>query len=137
MMSFGDSVSTVFKKYAEFAGRATRPEFWWWILFTTLVSMLLASVPVPVWTATDQVQLGLAMTTTLAGMWSIAVLLPTLAVAVRRLRDAGCGWGNLFWIMLPVAGAIVLIVLFAQATRLAAPIPPQVAPPQQQQYSAV
>lgn len=131
MMSFGDSVATVFRKYAEFTGRASRPEFWWWIVFTTLVSMLLASVPVPVWTATDQGQLGLTMTTTLAGMWSIAVLLPTLAVSVRRLRDAGHGWGNLFWILLPVAGAIVLIVLLAQPTRLTSPA---AAPPQ---YSAV
>ena len=132
MMSFGDSVATVFKKYAEFLGRASRAEFWWWIVFTTLVSMLLASVPVPVWTSTDQGQLGLTMTTTLAGMWSIAVLLPTLAVSVRRLRDAGHGWGNLFWILLPVAGAIVLIVLFAQPTQLTSP-----AAAPNRQYTAV
>lgn len=126
MMSFGESVATVFKKYAEFPGRASRPEFWWWILFTTLVSTLLASIPVPVWTVTDQGQLGLTMTTTLASMWGIAVLLPTLAVTVRRLRDAGYGWGNLFWLLLPVAGAIVLIVQCAQPARVAvAAAPPQ------------
>lgn len=38
----------------------------------------------------------------------IAVLLPNLAVAVRRLRDAGYGWGNLFWILVPIAGIVGL-----------------------------
>jgi uncharacterized membrane protein YhaH (DUF805 family) len=127
MMSFGQAISTVFKKYAEFSGLAPRPEFWWWILFTTLVSMLLGSIPVPMWTVTDAGQLGITMTTALAGMWGLAVLLPTLAVTVRRLRDAGYGWGHLFWLLLPVAGAIVLIVLCAQPTRLTvqATAPPQ------------
>ncbi|MFH8250310.1 DUF805 domain-containing protein [Microbacterium sp. B2969] len=118
-MSFGQAISIVFKKYTEFPGRAPRSEFWWWIVFTTLVSMLLTSIPTPVWTITDQGQLALTMTTALASMWAIAVLLPTLAVTVRRLRDAGYGWGHLFWVLLPIAGAIVLIVLCAQPTRLA------------------
>jgi uncharacterized membrane protein YhaH (DUF805 family) len=51
---------------------------------------------------------------------------------VRRLRDAGHSWGNLFWILLPVAGLIVLIVLFAQPTRFMAP-----AASPSQQYTAV
>ena len=84
MMSIGQSISTVFKKYAEFRGLATRAEFWWWILFTTLVSMALSSIPVPMWTVTDQGQLALTMTTTLAGLWGLAVLLPTLAVTVAH-----------------------------------------------------
>ena len=53
----------------------------------------------------------------LAGLWSLAVLLPSLAVTVRRLRDAGYQWGHIFWLLLPVAGVIVLIVLCAQPTR--------------------
>ncbi len=51
---------------------------------------------------------------TVAGLWSIAVLLPTLAVSVRRLRDAGRQWTELFWILLPIAGLIVLIVRFCE-----------------------
>ena len=62
----------------------------------------------------------------LSGVWGIAVLLPNLAVAVRRLRDAGHGWGNLFWILVPIAGSSVLIVLLAQPTKPAArPRPPR------------
>jgi uncharacterized membrane protein YhaH (DUF805 family) len=53
----------------------------------------------------------------LAGVWGIAVLLPNLAVAVRRLRDAGYGWGNLFFILVPIAGIVVLITLWAQPTK--------------------
>jgi uncharacterized membrane protein YhaH (DUF805 family) len=43
-------------------------------------------------------------------VWSIAVLLPSLAVTVRRLRDAGRSWTQLFWLLLPIAGLIILIV---------------------------
>jgi uncharacterized membrane protein YhaH (DUF805 family) len=112
-MSFGQSIQTVFTKYAEFRGIASRSEFWWWVLFTALVSAALGSVPV--W----GLSFGNGVTTgsSLAGVWSLAVLLPSLAVTVRRLRDAGYQWGHLFWILLPVAGMIILIVLCAQPTR--------------------
>ena len=112
-MSFGQSIQTVFTKYAEFRGTAGRSEFWWWVLFTALVSTALGSVPV--W----GVSFGDGVTTgsSLAGLWSLAVLLPSLAVTVRRLRDAGYQWGHIFWLLLPVAGVIVLIVLCAQPTR--------------------
>jgi uncharacterized membrane protein YhaH (DUF805 family) len=62
----------------------------------------------------------------LAGLWGIAVLLPSLAVAVRRLRDAGFGWGNLFFILVPIAGIVVLITLWAKPTKAA--VPPTTAP---------
>ena len=57
----------------------------------------------------------------LAGLWGIAVLLPYLAVAVRRLRDAGYGWGHVFWILVPIAGIFVLITLWVQPTKAALP----------------
>lgn len=110
-MTFADAITTVFRKYAEFTGRATRPEFWWFVLFSTIVSTVLGSLnlatPQGVW----------AVGSSLAGAWSLAVLVPTLAVSVRRLRDGGRSWGNLFWILLPVAGLIVLIVLFCEPSR--------------------
>src|SRR6185437_15538021 len=48
-MTFFDAIKTVFRKYAEFGGRATRPEFWWWTLFTTLVSAALNALSVPMY----------------------------------------------------------------------------------------
>jgi uncharacterized membrane protein YhaH (DUF805 family) len=114
-MSFGEAIRTVFRKYAEFTGRATRPEFWWWALFNVLVASALNFFNVI--KIGDNAYLG----SLLAGVWSIAVLLPNLAVTVRRLRDAGYGWGNLFWLLVPIAGIVVLIVLLAQPTKAALP----------------
>jgi uncharacterized membrane protein YhaH (DUF805 family) len=114
-MSFGEAIQTVFRKYAEFTGRATRPEFWWWALFNLLVASALNFLNVI--RIGDNAYLG----SLLAGLWGIAVLLPNLAVAVRRLRDAGYGWGHLFWILVPIAGIFVLITLWVQPTK--APVP--------------
>jgi uncharacterized membrane protein YhaH (DUF805 family) len=53
----------------------------------------------------------------LSGLWGLAVLLPSLAVAVRRLRDAGYEWGHLFWVLVPIAGLAVLVILWVQPTK--------------------
>ncbi len=103
-MTFAQSIETNFRKYAEFTGRASRPEFWWFVLFTTLVSAALNSLVLV--TPNGSFDFGSGV----SGLWSIAVLLPSLAVAVRRLRDAGRRWTELFWLLLPIAGVIVLIV---------------------------
>ena len=103
-MTFVQSIQSGFRNYAVFTGRSTRPEFWWFILFTTLVQA--AANALNVVTPSGTIFLG----SSLAGLWSIAVLLPTLAVTVRRLRDAGRKWTELFWLLLPIAGLIVLIV---------------------------
>lgn len=119
-MRFEQAIMAGFRNYAEFRGRARRPEFWWWVLFTTLVSAVLNALPawpMMTWPWHDSFQ----PTSGLAGAWSIAVLLPTLGLTVRRLRDAGYGWGHLFWLLLPLAGLIILIVLCAQPSM---PTPP-------------
>lgn len=107
-MTFGQAIRVCFGKYADFKGTASRAEFWWWILFTALVSAGLGI-------------LGNAMVSTdvpnpLSGLWSIAVLLPTLAVGARRLHDTNkSGWLQLL-LLLPCVGVIVLIVLWALPT---------------------
>jgi uncharacterized membrane protein YhaH (DUF805 family) len=109
-VSFVDAIKTVFGKYADFEGRATRPEFWWWFLFTVLVSGALnvfSVIPVGESSSVGAI---------LSGLWSIGTLLPTLAVGVRRLRDAGYVWQNIFWILLPLAGLIVLVIYWAKPT---------------------
>jgi len=109
-MSFGTAISTGFRKYADFGGRATRAEFWWFILFTVLVSSALGALNVV--TPAGEITIG----TSLASVWSIATLIPSLAVAVRRLRDAGRRWPELFWILLPIAGIIVLVMRWCEPT---------------------
>lgn len=110
-MTFPQAIGSGFRRYADFVGPAGRSEFWWWILFTTLVAAALAALPVP---TIAVVEGGTFTAPTLTPVWQIAVLLPTLAVTVRRLRDAASSWGHLFWILLPFAGVIVLAVLCSQ-----------------------
>lgn len=117
-MTFGTAIQTVFRKYAMFEGRAGRAEFWWWILFIALVSAALAILTrmfTPIG-ASPYVGRASQPGADLSGLWALAVLLPTLAVTVRRLRDAGYGWPHVFWVLVPVAGLVVLAVLASQPT---------------------
>jgi uncharacterized membrane protein YhaH (DUF805 family) len=117
-MSFFDSIKTVFAKFAEFDGRATRPEYWWFALFNFLAVGALNSLNI-YFSRSESILIGAS----LAGFWSFVVLLPYLAVTVRRLRDAGYRWVELFWLLLPIAGLIVLIVRLSEATAGATPAP--------------
>jgi uncharacterized membrane protein YhaH (DUF805 family) len=96
-MTFQDSVKVCLSKYTDFSGRATRSEYWWFVLFIVLVSAgtsLLSHI--------------------LSGLFSLATLLPSLAAATRRLRDTGrSGWWQLVCLV-PVVGIVVLIVFLAQ-----------------------
>jgi uncharacterized membrane protein YhaH (DUF805 family) len=107
-MSFGAAVKSVLSKYVGFTGRARRSEYWWFFLFTILVSIV---------TAVLDNALGLnfvdgSSTGFIGTVVSLALLLPGLAVAVRRLHDTDrTGWWLLI-ALVPVVGAIVLIVFF-------------------------
>lgn len=110
-MTFGQSIAACFRKYADFTGVARRSEFWWFILFTTLVAAALQpwQISGENWT--------FATSSYLAYLWSLATLLPTLAVLVRRLRDTGRGWGHVFWLLVPIAGLIVLAIFLSEPGR--------------------
>lgn len=122
-MTFFESIKTVFSKYADFSGRATRPEFWWFTLFSTIVSWALGSLNITTSLnafSDNPTTTSFMLGSSLAGLWGVAVLVPSLAVGVRRLRDAGYRWTQLWWILLPIAGAIVLIIRFTQPSIAAA-----------------
>ena len=87
-MSFGESVRVVlFEKYATFKGRASRSEYWWWYLFFVLIQSILNAAGLDV----------------LSGVFVVAVLIPHIAVAVRRLHDIGMsGWWAFFYYLTPV-----------------------------------
>ncbi len=96
-MTFGESIKTCFSKYADFEGRATRSEFWWWMLFVFLASAATGIV-----------------SEVLSGVFSLAVLLPNLAAGARRLHDTDrSGWLQLI-ALIPLIGWILLIVWCAQ-----------------------
>lgn len=113
-MTFYAAIQAGFRKYADFTGRASRSEFWWWILFTFLVAMIVSAIPMPSFEFPDGAQVVVPAFTP---VWQLAVLLPSLAVTVRRLRDAAVGWGLAFWLLLPVAGLIIVAALCAQPSR--------------------
>ncbi len=118
-MDFPTAIVTGLRKYADFTGKATRPEFWWFILFTTIVTAVL--------TAFNGFSTGspVAVGTTLASVWSLVVLVPTLAVLVRRLRDVDRDWREVFWLLVPIAGLIVLAIHLAEPSRSVVPTEPQ------------
>jgi len=97
-MTFGEAVSDGFSKYATFSGRSSRSAYWWWILFYVLVvigaSIVDAAIDTPI----------------LAALVWLAFFIPNLAVLVRRLHDTDrSGWWVLIG-LIPLIGAIVLIV---------------------------
>lgn len=100
---------TVLKKYAVFTGRARRSEYWYFFLFNLLAIVVLAGVDSATGLFSAQARIGL-----LSGLYSLAILIPGLAVSVRRLHDTDrSGW----WLLLalaPLLGAIVLLVFCAQ-----------------------
>ena len=99
-MTFVESIKTCFSKYADFNGRASRPEFWWWVLFTFLVSAATGIV-----------------SQMLSGLFSLAVLLPSIAVGARRLHDTDrSGWLQLVW-LIPVIGWILIIYWCVQEAK--------------------
>ena len=104
-MKFGDAIKSFFSKYATFSGRARRSEYWFAVLFFALVSAA-ASVIWPGGTDED----GWRQNGPLESLWSIATFIPSLAIAVRRLHDTGRSGKYLWWLLLPIAGAIMVIV---------------------------
>lgn len=94
----------VLKKYAVFSGRAQRAEYWYFILFNFLVSMALILIDSVIGPLTYG---GVGL---FHSVYALAVLLPSIAVLVRRLHDIGrTGWW--FFIgLVPLVGFIVLLV---------------------------
>jgi uncharacterized membrane protein YhaH (DUF805 family) len=93
----------VFERYALFEGRSGRAEFWWYALAHFIVSLVLSL-------------LGQASVIfyVLGFIWWLGLIIPSIAVAIRRLHDASnSGWFLLIW-LIPVIGWIILIVMLAQ-----------------------
>lgn len=96
-MTFGESISTCFSRYADFTGRASRSEYWWWTLFVVLATIAANII-------NDKV----------SALFSLATLLPSFAVGARRLHDVDrSGWFQLLY-LIPVIGWVIVIYWAAQ-----------------------
>ncbi len=104
-MGFQDAVRTCFEKYATFNGRAARPEFWWFALFLVLANIVLGLADGAVFPGDTRL---------LGPLFTLATIVPTIAVSVRRLHDIGkTGW----WVLLhliPVIGFLVMLYFYVQ-----------------------
>lgn len=107
-MSFFDAIKSYFNNYATFKGRARRSEFWFTVLFTFLVSAALSIVfpgPMEMMWGTEVEQSSAA-----ENLWSLATIVPSLAVTWRRLHDVGRSGKYFFFILIPIAGIIMLLI---------------------------
>jgi uncharacterized membrane protein YhaH (DUF805 family) len=104
-MGFGDAINTCFGKYATFTGRAVRSEFWFWVLFTLIVLIVLNIIQFTVSSIGGSV---------LQLLFELATLIPSIAVAARRLHDTDrSGWWQLL-AFIPIVGFIILLVWYCQ-----------------------
>ena len=100
-MTFAEAVRSGFDHYVKFDGRASRPAFWWWFLFgilvgigATIIDAIIGSFGV------------------VSGLAALALLLPNLSVAIRRLHDTDhTGWWVLIG-LIPIIGFIVLLIFY-------------------------
>lgn len=101
-MNFTEAVSSVFSKYATFTGRARRSEFWWFTLFSAIADVVATGI--------DR-SIGLNV---VGVLYTLAALLPSLAVSARRLHDIDrSGWWMLI-VLIPVVGWIIAIIWYAK-----------------------
>lgn len=101
-MNFSQSVKSVYSRYVLFSGRAGRPEYWYFALFSFIVQIAIAMVSIASENASN----------ILMAIFILGSLLPSIGVGVRRLHDTDrSGWWMLIGII-PLIGTIVLIVFF-------------------------
>ncbi len=109
-MTMIDAVKTVLGKYATFSGRAARPEFWWYTLFLLVLVAVLniidgAIIAPMLGFEPFQAEAGEPISTLVA----LALVIPTIAVSVRRLHDTDrSGWWYLIGIV-PIIGTLLLL----------------------------
>jgi uncharacterized membrane protein YhaH (DUF805 family) len=102
----------VLKKYAVFGGRARRKEYWFFVLFNIIACIILALIDRVTGTFSPEVGMGL-----LGGIYTLAVLIPGIAVSVRRLHDTDRSAWWLLIVLIPIIGAIVLLIFMVQDSK--------------------
>jgi uncharacterized membrane protein YhaH (DUF805 family) len=102
-MGFQEAVARCFSKYVDFEGRASRPEYWFWVLFVVIVGVVLRLI--------GHILFGGIV---LASLFHLAVFLPGLAVGARRLHDIDRSGWFLLLAFIPIVGWLVLLYFMVQ-----------------------
>jgi uncharacterized membrane protein YhaH (DUF805 family) len=104
-MQFQDAIRSGFRNYVTFAGRASRSEYWYWVLFAFLVAIVSSII--------DHAVFPMAGTGPVEGITSLVLFLPGLAVSIRRLHDIDrTGW---WWLIAFTVIGIILLLIWACA----------------------
>jgi uncharacterized membrane protein YhaH (DUF805 family) len=103
-MSFANAIKSCFSKYVDFKGTASRSEYWFFALFLFLAFILLSVSRSPA----------------VVGLGYLAVLLPSLAVQARRLRDGGFSPWLMFLALVPFLGSLALLIMCCMPSKTGA-----------------
>ena len=101
-MSFGQAIAFGFSNFANFSGRASKPEFWFWVLFALIGTICTNLIDAVIFVYHPGIS-------PLSSIFTLVALLPSLAVAARRLHDTDrSGW----WLLSALTGLGVLLLLY-------------------------
>ncbi|MGH1525560.1 DUF805 domain-containing protein [Leifsonia sp. L25] len=118
--SFGDAIRRFFKKYADFTGRASRSEFWWWYLFAVLIAIVYSILLTTLGTIGNGGRgygpIGWILIVVYI-IWGLAILVPSLALIWRRLHDANLAGPFFFLGFIPLVGWIILLVFYVMPSK--------------------
>lgn len=107
------ATTSCLKRYVTFSGRACRSEYWYWVLATFIAGILTACADI----AFVGMEGVMNDNTPISDIFNLLIMLPGLAVFVRRLHDTGRSAWNLLWLLLPIIGWIITLVYCCQDSR--------------------
>lgn len=110
------SVRICLKKYCNFKGRARRSEYWYFILFNFIIYIftIFFTFLICKYGGDEKFNYFYLIQNYLYGAWCLIVLLPTIAVSVRRLHDIGKSGWNFLYSFIPIVGTLLMILWFSK-----------------------
>ena len=103
-VTFAGAVKSAFVNFAQFRGLSSRAEYWYFVLFSVLAALVLGTIDSVIWppVQTDDVLEALSQPTPFSNIFAIILLVPSLAVTSRRIRDAGWSGKWLWSLLFPI-----------------------------------